>query len=283
MLKCTWRSTLIFVLVLGLSAVPASAQPVFMGLDLLSSQPGTAADFSDNPLPTNFFGCGETFNGRIELGGKRIAASQPLGTTDTILARWDDVPLGPPGSTGTTTLQIVGLCLKHDCWSDPCGNVWKVLVRLDPTQVQPMTTLDMTVTSPTGGVFDAMVSVLADVTFTNGSIVLGPVTDNIDLLATGACWNYAPAPGDVIVFPPLDYDSTCDGFIDTTVPLGTSNFFHCGPVTHSGPHPTEAAEKCEEHTTTETPEPWDLTQPSETDEFTTEKDCDSLMYNPACN
>lgn len=232
------------MIVIGLGVGPASAQDVIQGLDLLTSQVGTAADFSNNPIPPGFFGCGAGFSGAIPLGGDPIRGSQNLYSTDTILDRMNTVP----GGTGGTGLRIIGLCLKNVSWAGPCGNLWKVYVRLDPNRQQPVTALNMQRVDSNGGTFDAELVVLSEVWFHNAydsSDIRGPVTDDVVLITTGATWKYNPGRNDVVVNGPLQFDVLCDGGLAGYSPYGTSNFFPGTVVNHSGPHPVKPAKECE--------------------------------------
>ncbi len=235
-MTCLNRRVLACSLILALCALPAFATDVYQGLDLLWSQSGTAIDFSDNPLPANFFpGCGLPFAGLIPVQGVRIVADKNLGNTDTVLARLNDVP----GGDGVTQLLILTVCLKKDGWVDPCGQSWDVTVRLAPGG-QQMTYLQMTA----GGVFDAWVSVNGEVTFTdpiNGDVLTA--IDYIDLITYGAGWSTTPGPMSVTVAGPVNLDTDCDGTLDLYVPFGTSNFHPTGLVNHSGPHPVKRAKK----------------------------------------
>lgn len=234
-MTCLNRRVLACSLTLALCALPAFAQDVPAGLDLLWTQPGTAIDFSDNPLPGGFFpGCGLPFAGLIPVNGVPIVADRALGNTDTVLVRLNDVP----GGEGDTQLLILALCLKKDGWVDPCGQTWDVTVRL--AGGQQITLLQMTA----GGVFNAWVSVNGEVTFTdpiNGDVLT--TTDYIDLITYGAGWSYTPGPLSVVVAGPVTIDTDCDRTPDLYVPIGTSNFHPVGIVNHSGPHPVRRAKK----------------------------------------
>jgi hypothetical protein len=233
----------VLALVLCLGAGQVGAQDVFHGLDLLTSQPGTAADFADNPIPPGFFGCSMGFNGSIPLGGNPIHADKNLYSTDTILDRNLDVP----GGTGSTGLKIIGLCLKNDAWVGPCGNVWKVQARLDPARPQLMTQLDMWRVDAGGGNFNATLQVFGELFFTNvaDGTVAGPITDDVLLVTQGATWKYTPGPYDVVVNGPLRFDVLCDGSLAGYSPYGTSNFFPGSIIYHQGPHPVKSAVECD--------------------------------------
>ncbi len=221
-------------LTLVLCALPVSAQQqdVMPGLDLFESQPGTRVEFWNDPLPAGFFpGCDEEFAGEIPLVGKPIAANKPLGTADSILHRLDGVPEG----NGTTGLIIEALCLQNTDWTDPCGGDWNVWVRL--AEDQPITQLTMRTEGSEGGTFDTVVAVKGVVSFSRGSEVLGPVQDFVTLSTDNAVWTYAPPPGGVVATGPTLIDSDCDGVVDKSLMVGTSNF-HIGELLHvSDQHP----------------------------------------------
>lgn len=249
-------TSLVIAVALGmlLCAMPAGATSVFKGLDLLQTQNGAYVDFSDNPLPQNFFGCSETFAGTIPVSGSPIASSPSVSPADTIIDRLDDVPLG---AFGTTRVQIAGLCLKNNNWTDPCGNSWQVSVRLDSSGApQPIGSMTIFHSSPTGGTFNSSFTVNGEVLWTAGAITLGPVADSVALASTGGCWNHTPGAGGIQVTGAPTIDRDCDGSIDTTLSYGTSNFFPgwCppagggGPPTYTpipeqGPHPVKGAKK----------------------------------------
>lgn len=251
------RSTRLWQVLAALAvlAVPAaSAQNLRAGLDLFTSQQGTAVDFSNNPIPGGFFpGCGLGFNGSISLTGAPIAASQNLGRTDTIVARLNPTVFNTSG-VGAAQPQIKALCLKNNAWIDPCGQTWKVSVRLDPAATQPIGAMAIRRTGPQGGTFGSSFSVLGEVSFTDGVTNLGPVSDSILLKTTSACWSYTPGTPSITVTGPVTVDADCDGTPETVLP-GTSNF-HAGwcpgpagptwtPVTHDGPHPVGPAGPCQ--------------------------------------
>jgi hypothetical protein len=234
-----------------LCALPAAGDTVYKGLDLLQTQSGAYVSFATNPLPRNFFGCSEVFAGTIPVVGSPIAASPSINPTDTIVDRLDDVTPLPVGSSGTTRVQIAGLCLKNTNWTDPCGNSWKVTVRLDSSGVtQPIGTMTIFHSTATGGTFNSAFNVAGEVLWTSGGITLGPVADSISLSSTGGCWNHTPGAGGIQVSGPVTIDRDCDGALDTTLPYGTSNFFPgwCGgtwtPIPEQGPHPVGGARKC---------------------------------------
>jgi hypothetical protein len=251
-LRSTIRWQVLTALV-ALAALPASAQNLRAGLDLFTSQQGSAVDFSNNPLPSGFFpGCGLGYNGSISLTGAPIAASQNLGKTDTIVSRLNSTVFNASGQ-GTAQLRITALCLKNNAWTDPCGQTWKVAVRL-ASAAQPIGGMAILRTSAQGGTFGSSFSVLGEVSFTDGFTNLGPVADSILLKTTSACWSYTPGTPSVTVTGPVTVDTDCDGTPETALP-GTSNF-HAGwcpgpsgpptwtPVTHDGPHPVGPAGPC---------------------------------------
>lgn len=234
-----------------LCALPAAGHTVNKGLDLLQSQGGTYVDFSDNPLPQNFFGCSETFAGTIPLVGVPIVSSPSVSPADTIVERLNDVTPLPVGSSGTTRVRIAGLCLRNANWTDPCGSTWTVNVRLASGAPQPSGTMTIFHSSTTGGTFNSSFSVNGEVLWTAGSVTLGPVADTVSLSSTGGCWNHTPGAGGVQVPGPVTIDRDCDGALDTTLPYGTTNFFPgwCPPgptwtlIPEQGPHPVGGARK----------------------------------------
>lgn len=242
-----WHVVTGLALVLALTALPASAQSVAPGLDVFKTSQGAAVDVS---LPPGFFpGCGAGFSGQISLTGAPIAASKNLGQTDTIVSRLDNTVFDGSGN-GSTRLQITALCLKNNAWTDPCGDTWKVSVRLDPFATQPEGGMAIHRSGASGGTFAASFTVLGEVSFTDGTTELGPVSDSITLTTQSACWAYNPGTPHVVVTGPVTVDTDCEGTPDTVLANGTSNFHAgwCGgtatPVVHDGPHPVKPAPPC---------------------------------------
>jgi hypothetical protein len=72
----------------------------------------TFQDFSDSPLPPDFFGTGsEPFSGKIEFQGAPVDSTS-LGMTDTIVQRTQDAVLNGPGSSTTVPIELVALHLQ---------------------------------------------------------------------------------------------------------------------------------------------------------------------------
>ncbi len=237
---------------LALVAIPALAQTVIpAGIDLFHSKsPGTYVDFSDNPLPTNFFGCGETFGGQISVVGKPLAATKPLGNADTVIHRPNPITL--VGGTGSGIIRIAALSLRNGAWTDPCGNSWAVSVCLDPASTQPNGTIAITQTTATGGTFASSMTVIGQVTWTNTSGDVLTAIDTVSLTSSGGCWNNVPGSGGVTVSSPVIIDTDCDDAPDTSFP-GTGGFYPgwCGtistPIPENGPHPPEPPKKCRKY------------------------------------
>jgi hypothetical protein len=238
-------------------AGPADAQlTIQRGVDLFSSQAGTLVDFSKDPLPTNFFGCGEKFSGTISFVGRPILADKPIGNTDTIIQRPNNIPL--VGGVGSGAIRIVALSLRNAAWTDPCGRTWKVTARLDQAAAQPGGTITITQTSATGGTFSSSMTVLGEVSWTDGAATLGPVANAVTLASNGSCWATSPGAGGLTVTAPLTVDSDGDGVLDRQL-LGTSNFHPgwCGPnwtpIPHDGPHPVGGGKRCQQYKTGQVP------------------------------
>jgi hypothetical protein len=238
---------LALVALLVLSSAPGLAQDeriAHAGIDLWTTDNPSFLDFSDNPAPTNFFGCNETFDGQVIVKGKPILASAPLGTADTILHRLEDIRLD-----GQTGLVIEALCLQNAMpFTDPCGKCWQVLVRLPDGARQPVGKLDAVASDPNGGTFTSEFSVEAEVLFLypDGSFY-GALPDTITLRTTSGIWRDSPAPGGVAVPGPVQVDRNCDGSLDASDPSlpGTSDFFPW-IVSHDGPHAvTPPSESCD--------------------------------------
>ncbi|HEX4955901.1 MAG TPA: hypothetical protein VF017_21140 [Thermoanaerobaculia bacterium] len=244
-----------FLVALALVAVPALAQTTIpAGIDLLHSQAGTYVDFSDNPLPTNFFGCGETFGGQVPVNGKPLAASKAIGNADTVIHRPNPITL--VGGTGTGIIRIGALSLHSNAWTDPCGNSWQVDVCLDPASSQPNGSITITQSSATGGTFSSAMTVIGLVTWTNTAGDVLTAVDTVSLSSAGACWNNVPGAGGVTVTSPVSIDTNCDGVPDTSFP-GTNGFYPgwCGtvstPIPENGPHPTNPPKKCRKYAQTQ--------------------------------
>ncbi|UCG33365.1 MAG: hypothetical protein JSU68_01795, partial [Phycisphaerales bacterium] len=121
---------------------------------------GTQADFSDNPIPADFFDPGsEPFDGVIELGGA-------TGGIDTIVERLDRMCFGTPyPSSDQVDVQLVQLDLVGCQFITVTGSGdWNVEVSL--SDVQPTGTLTATKTHENGGYFEAAFYVQPVYTFT---------------------------------------------------------------------------------------------------------------------
>ena len=120
------RSTTLFALALlfVMNSPPASGQiAIPAGSDLFTTAGGggqTFIDFSDTPIPADFFGPGsDPFSGQVELRGLPLndnpglapPENVDLGLTDTIIRRNGDIDLTGPGDTETVPVEIVALSL----------------------------------------------------------------------------------------------------------------------------------------------------------------------------
>lgn len=235
-------------------AVPATAQTtltVRAGIDLWQSATGSAIVFADNPIPAGTFCAGSpAFAGQIPVTGRRIAANQNLGYTDTILVRPSDLTLTVGGQAAQTSLMMQVLSVVGTY--SACGVTWNVDAFADP-DTQPASTISIKATSSTGGTFDATLNVAGTVRFVSslGTVLL---KDDVKLVTTGACWATSSRNA-VKATSPVKVDSDADGVLDLTL-LGTSNF-HAGwcpgtgtnpptaqIVTHTGPHPVKPPPPC---------------------------------------
>lgn len=239
MLRKLLPSCVLLSALIVLCGAPVGAQltPARAGIDLWKTDNPSLIDFSDNPAPQNFFGCGETFAGTIAVKGKPIAASQNLGMTDTILRRTADINFDAAGN-GTTGLVIEALCLRSVNTVTICGQCWTVQVRLPAGPPQTVGWLAAHASSNAGGTFTSDFVVNAEVLFFDGSgAYYGSLPDQIRLRTTSGTWQRTPAAGGATATTPITVDRNCNNVLDASDPAlpGTSNFFPV-IVTHDGPH-----------------------------------------------
>ena len=141
---------------LGQSCAPNCV--VAQGVDLFKTAAiagATVADFSNQPLPMDFFCPGSAiFSGQIPLQGVPIVTSSPTtGGADTIIARLTDADL--TNGTATVPIEVVALQLEQiaplqiSCSGGSTS--WNVSVCL--CEDQPTSEIDLTVTDPNGGEF----------------------------------------------------------------------------------------------------------------------------------
>ncbi len=204
----------------GIVVVPPTEDLVIpAGSDLWETPGGGQSfhDFSEAPLPADFFGSGSTpFDGQIELAGMSLDLDN-LGTTDTVVERLEDATLTGEGSEATVPIQIVALSLQSIdpitvTYGDGSESFFDVHVTLSDTQSQGSMTL--TQTSADGGTFDSELPVTPLFTFIE---VEGELTFTFDgagndlilnLTASGVPWL---RDGTVCEAPPLRDPVTVEG------------------------------------------------------------------------
>ncbi|MDO8630163.1 MAG: hypothetical protein Q7R41_06690, partial [Phycisphaerales bacterium] len=145
------------------------------GSDLWTTVSGggqTFQDFSQSPIPADFFGPGsEPFAGTIEFAGASLG--EPLlDTVDTVVQRTQDAVLNGPGSSTSVPIELVALHLQS---VQPIsvvinGNetLWTVEVKSHPGGT-PIIQGTMTIqqTSETGGTFSSTLPVVPRFFFTD--------------------------------------------------------------------------------------------------------------------
>jgi hypothetical protein len=116
----------------------------------------TSYDFSNNPLPPDFFFPGSPpFGGVVDLGG-------PGGFPgDTIIDRLGDMCFDVPGIVQSIPIEMVQLDLKSCAPIDVGGQLFDVYVTLDPDNPSPPGTLNAIKTHPDGGTYNATLPVNA--------------------------------------------------------------------------------------------------------------------------
>lgn len=237
-----YRRRLVRAVVLGVSLFLARGaygqQVILAGSDLWSTPGGgqTTHDFSQDPIPADFFGVGsEPFDGVVTLEGLPLNGNPglappdgiDLGTTDTIVERLQDMSLQQTGDTASTPIEIVALSLQS---VEPITVMingeetrWNIEVQLPLSGQQPpgQMTIDHSIFD--GGTFDATVPVNADLFFTDAATgeFFGSLNTQIELSATGVPWLFFP---NVDVLELVDSIQLANG---TTV-LPTSLNFHTG-------------------------------------------------------
>lgn len=257
---------LIIGLATVLAAAPALAQPVaiWKGLDTWYTPAGGAQVTVS--VPAGYF-CGGTSAPQtltVSLKGKPIASVPSLAPSDTVIERPADAYF--VNEVATTQLRMVGLSLEQNgAVSINCGGytqLWNARVGL--AGAQGFGTITITRTDPGGGTFNASFPVKGQVIFTNvaNGQVRGPLFDSQTIATVGACWTHAPGPSSVVVGGPISLDSDANGTLDYTTPNGTGpNFWPgtCGPIKHTGPHPTTCeapGPDCPEDEPNPCPDPW---------------------------
>lgn len=150
-------------------AAPVQADDVvYSGIDVWTTSPfGTSAlDFSDDPLPVDFFCSGsELFDGVVPLVGSPVATEPhgALGSTDTIVHRLDDAVFDESG-VARTRIQVRALSMVSlQPIRTRCG-AFDVRVALDGEQ--PITVMEIRREQAEGGTFRAPLELRAKLLFT---------------------------------------------------------------------------------------------------------------------
>jgi hypothetical protein len=156
-------------------------QPVFAGLDLLRTEPGTTEfTFGAPAIPADFFGPGsDPFTGTVSLDGAPLGSSlfcpnDNLLDTSTIIRRPVDAIVNVVPGSDVIPVEIVELSLvsiqpitvTYNGGQDP--ELWDIEVDLSQVPAPPG---QMTInrTHPNGGTFDTDLPVLPRFTFTRQS------------------------------------------------------------------------------------------------------------------
>ncbi len=152
------------------------------GTDLWTTPGGGQSfqDFSENPIPADFFGTGsEAFDGVIEFMGVPVG-EQALGdNVDTAVSRLDDMVLSGVGSEATVAVEIVMLNLQSvepiTVMINGQETRWDVNVQLSGAQQGQRGNMTIRQTSEDGGTYDSMFSVYPLFTFFNSAGQRGEV------------------------------------------------------------------------------------------------------------
>lgn len=233
-------SCLVLCAVLLAAAIPAAAQPITVnpGDDgWVTPSGGTQVDLTAYPT-TSVFGSAVTFSpSTVPLVGSPIDSAH-LGSTDTIVERYNSVFLPAIGSTGTTSLEIQALRLIGNTAASN-GKTYQVKVCLSEWHSGSLGTMNLKLTTPNGGSFTSSFPVLPKLIFTNvanpaDKVVLDcgavpgcpPITLN-----SSSCWVTPDGPahwnpiahGYNVIPAGIAVDGTCDGVADYTT-HGSSNF-----------------------------------------------------------
>jgi hypothetical protein len=229
-------------IVLGiLLALPVVAQPpIVHGVDIFTTSAGTQADFTNDPLPPDFFCTGSSaFSGSIPLTGVPLTTAPAgiAGRTDTLVERLAD---GIFSSTGTASIPVILRALKmrgagpFTVFCPGVGDTtWQVDVCACGPQTQTTVTAKIDPACGRCGTFDGILSVNVCLRFTsNDGRVAGPIRRTIQMAIKSMPWCYQGGLNEVSISGPFTVDTDCDGKPDLTVP-GTTNFhpgWSCGTV-----------------------------------------------------
>lgn len=177
------------------------------GSDLWSTVSGgnqSMQDFSETPIPGNFFGDGsEPFTGVIEFQGLRLNDNPglrplndiDLGLTDTIVHRLENAVLDGDGSSATVPIEIIALSLVAvepiTVITNGVESLWTVEAQLPLTDT-PQGTMTITQTNSNGGTFSSSLPVSANLFFVNvaNSNLMRSLEDGaqLDFSVTGQPW-----------------------------------------------------------------------------------------------
>ena len=253
------------------TGTPVSCASIQPTIDLFTTPAGagTHADFSQVPIPADFFDPGsDPFLGDIRLQGAPINSSGPLGPTDTIVRRTAPASLVGAGATATVPIEIVALSLVSSqpitvTYAGGAPEQWSVHACLSGSVAQPAGTMAITngACVNEGGTFTSRLPVQprfifrrlgdgAERVLDTGTLGLPP-----DLFTTlDGHWvsTADPALQLTMVPPGLTVDADCDPGTPDVGPLPASGTFFPGVrVPRCGPdcdgHPPQVKRLTEEH------------------------------------
>ncbi|HTG33507.1 MAG TPA: hypothetical protein VLB76_11325 [Thermoanaerobaculia bacterium] len=226
-------------------AAAAAPPTITSGIDIFTTAPATQADFTNNPLPADFFCTGSSaFSGSIPLTGVPLTTVPAgiAGSTDTIVQRLAN---GVFSTSGTATIPVILRALKMRSSSNlsvfcpGVGNTnWQVDVCLCGTQKQTSITAKIDPACGTCGTFDGTLAVNACLRFTrldNGKVA-GPVQQPLTLGINAMPWCYKAGLNETVIPTAFSVDTNCDGQADLNLP-GTTNF-------HPGWKCSDAGQDC---------------------------------------
>jgi hypothetical protein len=195
----------------------------------------TYQDFSESPLPADFFGAGsEPFSGRIEFQGQPVG-DPLLEGVDTIVKRTGNAVLNGPGSSASVPIELVALNLVSvEPITVTIGGLpttWDVEVRAHPggTPIYPGS-MTIRQTSQFGGTFDSTLPVVPFFFFTNvqnSNLVVtldgGAQNMRFDFQSSDVPWLFDNGNCDVrTIAAPVTLSSR---FSNAVVDPSTPNFF----------------------------------------------------------
>jgi len=200
----SWLAATVSVLV----ALPAFGQQVTIqgGSDAFVTVHGggqTFQDFSQNPLPADFFEPGsQPFTSMVQFMGVPVVGDQ----IDTVIARLQDATLDGPGSEATVPIQAQAIRFEYvnplTVTTDGVTSQWAVRAEIFSfgTVQQPTGSMTIRQTSESGGTFDSTLPVIPLFTFfrlpdfTDGISFTG---EQITFTSTGVPWLFEKGNCDV--------------------------------------------------------------------------------------